>query len=216
MNIQVGSKEHVSAYIEVLHRLGKVKGYSQKYEEDNEDVDWYKKELSYNLEGNSNDIDFAAYDKQEALKAKEKDPDRIKAAEGILRIEVRLMKPKSIKKFTCETDTSKQIKDLSKHSKEIFLKIFTQIVPTGDLFKKQDAIKIIEENITKKKQQEKMLRLLELIPKKRSLLLAQKEINDRGMDKVMRGFAKLNLSPVTVGKRAKIKCLKNLYDYLLE
>lgn len=211
VNIQVGSKKNVSAYIEILHKLGKVKGFSQKYD-DNEN-NWYDKKLGFDLEGNSNGIDFSAYDKQGAIENK-KDFNRIEAAKGILRIEVRLTKLKAIKKYTIETNTSKQIRELSKKSMDIFLETFVRVVPYGDFYKKKQAVEIIEKNITKKKQCEKMLSLLELIPKKKSLLLAQKELNDRNIDKIMDMFAKLNVSPVTISKRLDVKHLKNLYAYL--
>jgi hypothetical protein len=212
VNIQVGSKKNVSAYIEILHKLGRVKGFTQKFD-DNEN-NWYDKKLSFDLTGNSNDIDFTAYDKQGAIENK-KDFNRIEAAKGILRIEVRLTKPKAIKKYTNETNISKQIRDLSKKSMDIFLETFARIVPHGDFYKKKQAIEIIEENVNMKKQREKMLCLLELIPKKKSILLAQKELNDRNIDKIMGTFAELNVSPVTISKRLNVKHLKNLFAYLV-
>jgi len=214
VNIKTGGKDDVAAYIEVLRKLGKVKGFSQKYDKYFDD-DWYDKNLSFDLEGNSNGIEFTAYDKQGALAKKSKEKAaRIKAAEGILRIEVRLTKQKAIKKYTEETGVAKQIRDLSKRSKEIFLETFTRVIPYGNFFKKQHAVEIIMENVPKKKQREKMLRLLELIPMKKSLLLAQKEMNDRNIDKIMAMFAEINLSPVTISKRPKVKHLRNLYEFL--
>lgn len=61
-----------------------------------------------------------------------------------------------------------------------------------------------------------MLRLLALIPEKKSLYLAQKAMNCRNVEKVMEGFAKINLSPVTISKRHDVKHLENLYLYLFE
>lgn len=62
----------------------------------------------------------------------------------------------------------------------------------------------------------KMLRLLTLIPEKKSLHLAQKAMNCRDVEKVMETFAKINLSPVTLSKRHDVKCLENLYSYILK
>ena len=214
VNIQVGSKEQVSAYIEILHRIGKVKGFSQKY--DTRDNGWYDKELSFDLEGNSNGVEFTAYDKQGALAEKNKDEQRTKAAKGILRIEVRLTKKKAIKKYTKKSNTAAQIKDLSKRSKDIFLETFVKVVPHGCFLKKKPAQELIEKSIPNKKQREKMLQLLEFVPKKKSLLLAQKEMNSRNIDKIMDMFAKIELSPITISKRSNVKQLKNLYDYLLK
>ena len=129
-------------------------------------------------------------------------------------MEVRLKRQKAIHNYTNETKTSKQIKRLASKSKDIFLDIFTGIVPYGDYCKKKDAVKLVEDNISKQRHREKMIRMIELIPKKKSLYLAQKEMNDRNIEKIMKMFAEINLSPVTISKRHETKSLKNLYSYL--
>ena len=60
-----------------------------------------------------------------------------------------------------------------------------------------------------------MIRLVALIPEKKSLLLAQKELNYRRIDKVMDTFAAIDLSPVTLSKRHDTKHLENLYTYII-
>lgn len=61
-----------------------------------------------------------------------------------------------------------------------------------------------------------MLRLVALIPEKKSLFLAQKAMRCREMDKVMDGFVKINLAPVTISKRQEMKYLKNIYTFLFD
>ena len=208
VNINVGDKKSVSAYIKVLHNIGKVKGFKPKYDKNDKKSKKINHDLSFDLEGNSNGVEFTAYDKEEQSKQKE--------AKGILRVEVRLMKQKSISKYTEETVTAKQIKKLAPNSRNIFLDIFTDIVPYGNYYKKKEAVKLVEDNISKQKHREKMLQLIELVPKKKSLYLAQKEMNDRNIDKIMEMFAEINVSPVTISKRHDITSLKNLYSYLIE
>ncbi|MBB5335631.1 hypothetical protein [Pectinatus brassicae] len=205
VNINVGDKKSVSAYIKVLHNIGKVKGFKPKYDKNDKKID---NDLSFDLDGNSNGIEFTAYDKEAASEKKE--------AKGILRAEVRLKKQKAICKYTDETATAKQIKQLAKNSEKIFLEIFSHIVPYGNYYKKNKAVQLIEDNISKQKSRTKMIQLIELIPKKKSLYLAQKEMNDRNIDKIMIMFAEINVSPVTISKRQKISSLKNLYSYLIE
>lgn len=204
VNINVGDRKNVSAYIKVLRNIGKVKGFGPKYDKDDDRINH---DLSFDLEGNSNGVEFTAYDKEAESRQKE--------AEGILRVEVRLKKQKAIGKYTDETAASKQIKSLAKNSRYIFLDIFTHIVPSGNYYKKKEAIQLVEDNIAKQKHREKMLQLIDLVPKKKSLYLAQKEMNDRNIDKIMEMFAEINVSPVTISKRHNIKFLKNLYSYLL-
>ena len=60
----------------------------------------------------------------------------------------------------------------------------------------------------------KMLWLIGLVPEKKSLLLAQKALNYRRIDKVMKAFFDIELAPVTISKRQDVKKLDNLYNYL--
>ena len=212
VNIDVGSRENVSAYIKVLQNIGRVKGFSPKYDDDA----GIEKDLSFDLEGNSNGVEFSAYDKEAQLQNNKKDASRLRKSKGILRVEVRLMKLKAIRNHTNETAASKQITSLALNSKKVFLNTFAQIVPYGDHYKKRDAVRIIEDNIRYKIPREKMLRLIELIPKKKSLYLARKDMADRNIDKLMKLFEELNLSPVTISKRHDVKHLKGLYYYLLD
>lgn len=207
VNINVGDSKKVSEYIKVLRNIGKVKGFKPKYDKKDKKDKKIDHDLSFDLEGNSNGVDFTAYDKEAQSKRK--------AAKGILRVEVRLKNQKAIGKYTDETAASKQIKSLAKNSEAIFLDTFTDVVPCGNYYKKKEAVQLIEDNISKQKHREKMLRLVEIIPKKKSLYLAQKEMNDRNIDKIMAMFAEINVSPVTISKRHNIKFLENLYSYLL-
>jgi len=217
-NVRLGNKEKVSAYIKFLHNIRKVKGFSPKYGKRDT---WYIEDFGFDLEGNSNGIDFTAYDKEAAVEDNMKNmrfkrkeiKERLEMAKGVLRFEVKLTTQKAIRNYTDEEDTVKRINKLSKNSEKIFLDTFIRVVPFGDIYKKDKALKIIEENVDDKKLQKKMLQLLELVPKKKSLYLAQKVLNDRNIDRILAGFHQQNLSPVTISKRQKIKHLKNLYTF---
>jgi hypothetical protein len=132
---------------------------------------------------------------------------------GVLRAEVGLTAPKAIRNFTYETIALKQIIDLSKNIEEIFLKTFIWIIPIGDFHKKNKAVEIIKREVSDRTLRWKMLRLITLIPEKKSLLLAQKALNYRKIDDVMRKFCSINLSPVTISKRHDTEFLQNLYEY---
>ena len=121
---------------------------------------------------------------------------------------------KAIKSYTDKDNTADRIGDLCEQSKHIFLEIFFQVVPFGDLYKKDRVVKIIQENVTDKHLKRKMLRLVELIHKKKSLYLAQKELNNRNIDRIMEEFCKQNVSPVCISKRHDVKHLKNLYTFI--
>lgn len=61
----------------------------------------------------------------------------------------------------------------------------------------------------------KMLRLIALVPEKKSLWLAQKAMGSRDTDKMMEEFAKINLTPVTISKRCNVKHINSLYTYMI-
>jgi hypothetical protein len=60
-----------------------------------------------------------------------------------------------------------------------------------------------------------MLRLLVLIPEKKSLYLALKALDSRKTKDILKGFAEIWVSSVTISKRHGIKYLESLYSYLL-
>ena len=70
-------------------------------------------------------------------------------------------------------------------------------------------------NVKDKVMRRKMLRLLELVPEKKSLYLAQRYMNCRNIEKVMDAFAKINVSLITISKRQDIKHLESIYAYFL-
>lgn len=219
-DIDVYSRENVSAYLKVLKRIGRVKGFSQS------DYDCFENVDSFCLDGNSNHINFWLYDLEglltDQLENDETDQKHLKLfrkdVKGIIRAEVRLTKPSAVREYTDTDayDVSGQIAELSEKSRDIFLDVFTQIIPYGDYYKKDKAEELVCRNVGDDILRRRMLRLLALIPEKKSLYLAQKAMNCRNVEKVMEGFAKINLSPVTISKRHDVKYLECLYTYFLD
>ena len=228
-NLYVG-KDNIPAYVNLMHKIGKVKKFSPKYSKSEYSTGRINKAHSFDLEGKSNNMGFTVYDKESDLsnklnKAKTSDTklklkSKIKESKGILRIEVRLKKRKAIiaalQDITKETDIStvKEIKLVSRKCRDIFWSTFTTIIPNGDFYKLSDAEEIVNTSDLKKKQKEKMLRLLKLIPEKKSVYLALKELKVRDTDDVMDWFKELDLSPVTISTRGEVDYLRNLFDYL--
>lgn len=205
-NVDVGSRDMVSNYIKIMHSLGKVKGYSPKYKKTNKRID---KSLSFDLKSKARCIEFSVYDKEAQSGRKE--------AKGILRIEIRLINIK-IK----EGNTAEQIMELSSRSRKIFMNHFQCVVPRGDYYTKKQAVALIEDKIStmvsdiraRKNILAKMKELIELIPVKKSLYLAQKTMDYREKERLLSAFAELNVSPITISKNMKIKHLKSLYSFL--
>ena len=194
-DINVGSHENVQAYLKVFQRISRVKGFSPVSYECFEDVDCFC------LDGNSSGVEFMIYDLVGSYRKQLKEGDTgrkrfkglIKESEGILRTEVRLAKTKAVRVYAGEKDIFRQIINLSEKRKDIFLEIFVRIIPFGDFYKKGKAEEIIWREIKDARLRRRMLRLVELIPEKKSLYLAQKAMECRNMEKVVEAFAKINL-----------------------
>ncbi len=216
-DVDVHSQENVSAYLTVLQRIGKVKGFSPAAYENFEDT------ASFCLEGNSNGISFLLYDLQGMCRkhaqnngvGKKRLKTAIKTSEGILRTEIHLAKPKVIRDYIGTSNVSYQTVKFLEERQNIFLEIFARVVPFGGFYKKGKAVEIIRNEVEDIRMRRKMLRLLELIPEKRSLYLAQKAMNYRNTEKLMKAFKKINVSPVTIGKRQDVKQLENIYEYFI-
>ena len=217
-DIDVRSRENVSAYIKVLKRIGKVKGFSPSRDDD------ISGGIGFSLEGNSNGFAFRIYDLKGWLKEKLKEADSwrkplkemIDKPGNILRADVRLMKSQAFRACTDRCVASEQIADLCSKGQKIFLDVFKWIVPFGDFYKKGEAVDLICKQVSDLKTRRRMLRIVALLPEKKSLLLAQKALNYRRIDEVMSAFAYYEVAPVTISKRHDIKKLDNLYKYLLK
>jgi hypothetical protein len=135
---------------------------------------------------------------------------------GLLRAEVRLTEPKAIRCYTDEPIASGQMAELITDRKKVFLDTFLRVVPFGNFYKKEQAVQIIRREVKDRTIRFRMLHLIELVPEKKSLLLAQKALSYRRVDKVMDMFRAIDLSPVTISKRHEVKELPSLYRYLGE
>ncbi len=211
-DINVGSQDTATSYLKVIRRIGKVKGFSPvRYE----GLDTSK---SFCLEGNSNGISFLLYDLHAAL-ANRPGAGGLRQAilrdtKGILRAEVRLTSSKAIRDYSGRDDIAGQILGLSERSKKIFMGIFSQIIPSGDFYKKGEAVNIVRQKVKDLRLQRKMLRLIELISEKKSVLLAQKAMSCREPNRLLAAFTDIGLSPVTISKRMDVNGLPSLYSYL--
>jgi hypothetical protein len=104
--------------------------------------------------------------------------------------------------------------ELCKRSEKIFLDTFMRVVPFGNFLKKDEAAEAVRQHVEEEPIRRQMLRLLNLVPEKKSLHLAQKALNYRKLDRVMETFADIEVSPVTISKRHDVRRLDNLYKYL--
>ena len=197
VDVDVGSKDKVSDYIKILHNIRKVRYFSPIKPNKR---DGTTKDSFFGLAGNTNGIEFYAY--------------RIKDAKRLLRVEIRLTSKDVIKGYSGDVSTDDQIKVLAENGDRVFMETFKYIVPPGNYLKKSKVDKIIWEKIKDTTLRYKMIKLVTLIPEKKSLHLAIKAFKSKDIKEVMAGFAELGVSPVTIAKRHERKELPSLYSYL--
>ena len=197
VDIDVGSRDKVSDYIKVLNSIGRIKCFSPiKRSKHGDDRD------KFGLNGNTNGVEFRAHG--------------LKQDKKILRVEVRLTKKDTIRAYSGETDTSGQIKEMAENREHIFMDSFLYIVPRGDHFKLKEAKKIVYESVTDRKLRNSMIFLLELVPQKRSLLLAFKSLKTRNLPDIRAAFEDINVSILSLPKRNNNNKLDSLYSFLTD
>lgn len=200
-DFDIGSRESVCSYMRVIKRIRMVKGYSPaNYFETDE-------QTSFCLEGNSNGICFMLYALEERMRHYHTGSRQYA---GIIRSEVHLAKQKTIADITGAPEPLSQIKDIVNEAEAIFHSIFSQIIPPGNYYKKSTACEIVQKSVKKESLKRKMLKLIRLIPEKKSLLLAQKALDCRHIDEVMEEFKRINVSPITISKRATPQMLESI------
>jgi hypothetical protein len=204
-DIDVGCRTKVSSYIKTLKRIRMVKRFSPAH------YDGIDDSSSLCLKGNSSGVDFMIYDLEKRLADCS---SQAKLFKGFLRAEVHLTSKKAVSQVTQTTEAALQIMRLAERSEQIFLEVFSHIVPYGDFYKKGRANELVKQKVKNGKLKRHMLNLIALIPEKKSLLLAQKALNLRHIDDVMEEFAAIGLSPITISKRSGEDRLENLYEFL--
>ena len=193
VDINIGSKERVYDYLKLLKGIRRVKLFSP-IKDPKHDASSF-----FGLKGRTNGVEFRAYS--------------LKHDKEILRVEVRLTTKGVIRAYCDEYDTSKQIKAMAKNGKHIVLDSFQYIVPCGDHYKLKEARNIIMANVDDKTLRKNMLKLLELVKKRRSFMSVQKEFG-RDFNETMSALEAISLSPITLGKRYKGKKIESLYKHM--
>lgn len=216
-DIKMEQKHLVGEYLKVFRRIGKVKNYKVT------EVSHLEKSQYFCLSGKCNGIQFMVYNLETVVKEhlgklhgdEKKIKDTIKDAKDVLRLEVKLGRSKAVNSYTEATATTEVMKELLLERQNIWMMVLKQIVPYGNFYKKDKTMEILHNEVQDKVLRRKMMRLVTLIPEKKSLHLAQKSMScKRDMDQIMDEFTRINLSPVTLSKRQDVKFLENLYKRL--
>jgi len=177
-----------------------------------------EKKHAFVLLGNSNGIAFMAYSKKAKLNHFDSEPVwdelRLRQQKDVLRFDVVLTTQRAIRSYTNSYHTVDRINDLASDRDRVFGETFIHIIPCGEFHKLPAAIKIVEKEVANNNLRRKMIQLIQLIPKKKSALLAAKELNARNIEAIIKEFIKIDLSPVSLSKRMDVNHLDNLYELI--
>lgn len=195
--LEIKGGERPDDYLTVLRRIGNVKGFTMHAKRVGKRITglhWY---------GNSNATDILA----DSVKGKSNAGD-------VLRLEVQLQKNQAIREYTKEEETTAQILQTLSNTEAMFVTLLSGVIPFGRFLKKADAIKRVRDQVLNDTLRQKMVRILELIPEKKSLKSAMKASGYRNLKDIILTFARIDLSPVTISKRMSVRKMENLYMYL--
>lgn len=209
--IDVQSRQNVHDYMTVLRRVGRVKGFTPREVSPNEEMLYW--------EGNSNATDFMlrsgapnhiavpTWHRHDASFLFDSE------TESVITAQVLLKKAQAVRKHAHGCTTEEQVAVLFRDRERVFGDVFVQIVPFGDFLKMNAAVERVRSEVANPALRRRMLHLLELVPEKKSLLLAQKSLLCRDIPSLMISFAEIELSPVTISKRQKSSALENIYRH---
>lgn len=216
INVNVGSSENVRAYINLLYRCDKRKGYKVIGLEC-PDFDSTK---GYTARNDIAGTEISFYDKQKQLEQRQYDDSE--RASGILRIELRLTKSKAVKERTegCINNHERIAYCIGNSRREI-LGVVRQLIPDGDYYTMKEARAIVRKSVKSQKLRERMLEMLKLTKKLGSIRLAKKEIRDKDpkikheyFNMMMEEFENIGVNPVVLDKKSGVSTLPNLFTFL--
>lgn len=166
-------------------------------------------------------MEISFYDKQKQLEQRKY--ENSETAAGILRIELRLTRPKSVLEHTpgC-SDNKQRIEHCIRFSRQEILSIVRQLVPDGNYYTMKKAQKIITKSVTNKKLRERMITMLWLARKYSSIRLAKKEMfkaypkmKHEYFNMMMEEFSNIEVNVITLRKNFNAQYISSIFLYLL-
>lgn len=215
-NFRLSSKEDAAEYLELLQ-----KGlYPYKFNRMTEYSLSGRREIptKNSFTVHSSNIEFAVYNKY--LQLSDEDykypPEEIKEAEGMLRVELRIKRPKvrhckNKYKLDHEEDFLYCISQISEN--EIF-RYLKMCFGTGKFLKLKYARKVIDGSNCKNKTKKDLYELLDMVKGKHTLQDAKIQLGPIEFPKRMKKFEELGISPITLSKRSKHSEFENPIYYI--
>lgn len=214
VNIDLEDQERVKAYM----RLMKKGAYPYKSERMTEYSEKGKREIptqdSFTV--NTKRFEFSVYDKhiQLSREADKYAKEEIREAEGMIRIELRVKRPKihyDEKKTECNS-TLEFLLSADEIAEGNIPRYLKQAYGSGKFVKLDRAREIIDVSRCKKKTRDQMVEILKKVS--RGNLQEVKDSYGKDFSKYMKKFNELGISPITLEKRSPFSELENPLYYI--
>lgn len=192
-DLKLDKENRAEDYMAVLRRVGNVKGYTLHSERKS------GKCACHHWQGNSNNTNVIL---------------RCPKEHTHLNLAVQMLKSSAVRAYTQESEAPAQIIKSLTSLEGSLVTLLSNVIPFGRFLKKADAIEQIRSQIPDDTLRRKMIRILEMIPEKKSLKKTMKVSGYRNPKDILLSFAHIDLSPVTISKRMSVRKLENLYMYL--
>lgn len=221
-NLHLDDPDLVAEYLRIFRKARVIRHYKVvTYQKNAKFVKNVKEANQHSYRLQSRRASFTAYDKRYVLQQLERCPDDL-TDKGILRIEAELQREALLKRIKAKKGWSNEkiLKESAKRSARILSKYLRQLLGSGEHVRYQEAVTLIESAKMKKKMRERMLYLLRKTSDSNNLdhalakLGKKYDLKESQVNRVLKKFQKLGISPITLQNRSAIDALLSLLSVL--
>ncbi|MFM9329404.1 hypothetical protein [Paenibacillus mesotrionivorans] len=198
INIRI---QHMKQYMELIRRADKPKTFEMSLEDNQRTKRKEPYKNAFRIENHSVVVNF--YNKHHQMtQVFGNEFPRGQESEQIIRLEVQCMKRKvnNLKHYYGVADRSLLEFSNEELSEKVLLSYYEKTVGYEDYYTLQEARRFIHQSDYKRKDQERMIEVLELINLKRSVWKAREEYEDekKKFNEALKRIKKMGINPVTI------------------
>lgn len=216
VNLNVGSPRAVEEYIALMYKTKKKKAFAERGLKNKNIV----KSRSYTAR-KGNDLEISIYDKQKALNAQ--NCARANLAEGILRVELRVLNSRTVDLYVPVGDNAQRIVRCATISRNVITTFMEDFCMNADYYTLDKAKRIVDDKVASEKMRERMKCMLErtaclhgIRNAKKSLVGSKSVMSHDYYNKMMEEFERINVNAVTLAKNGEVKYMPSLFRYIYE
>lgn len=215
-NIDLGSKEAAEEYLQILLKGTYPKNFTRLTEYSETEKRLIPTKDSFTIR--SNNLEFSVYNKYRQLEkeAAKYSPEEIQAANGMIRIELRIKRPgiyQRSKKYQL-SDAQEFLEHISHMAGTDIPRYLKKCYGTGNFTTLDHARKLVQNSNYQTKTKEDLLVMLALVNSKRSLHAARETLTPKNYKKCMKKFNELGISPITIPRRSTATTFFNPLHYI--